>query len=40
VPRNRSRASDQVVVVLLVLTKHGRGVSVVDDQEAVEEFAL
>ena len=28
-----------VVVVPLVLPKHGRGVALVDDQEAVEEFA-
>jgi hypothetical protein len=28
-----------VVVVLLVLAKHGRGVALVDDQDAVEEFA-
>jgi hypothetical protein len=28
-----------IVVMALVLTKHGGGVSLVDDREAVEEFA-
>ena len=28
-----------VVVMAFVLPKHGRGVSLVDDQDAVEEFA-
>ena len=29
-----------VVAVPLVLPKHGRGVSLVDDQDAVEQFAV